>query len=539
MTIVLKIKLNDDTRRVTLEKVPNYQDLNELFIQLFPVLQSRPFHIKYLDDDQDMVTVTSDLELKEAISVALKQSPSSPVLRLFLFEKESTSPSFTAAPKSGKQEEIPSQQQQQQQQQQPPLVGLLNQLLQNPQGIANQFLQNPQGLANQFLQQAASATGTNGQPNIADLVGMFQNLGLNPPTPSTSENPQQQLQQWIQGLLANPFVQQQLPQLMSFFNNFAQRAQESCSEWNPNSNANADSEPVVHAGVVCDACQNGIVGIRYKCSNCSDYDLCEGCEKKAASVHDPTHVFLKILRPQGSGGRGCPYMRPHGWGHRMGRCGGGQHQGKHLARFVADVTYEDGTVVPANQPFVKIWRVRNEGNTAWPENTHLGFVGGDKLSNVESVAVAPISASEELDIAVDMVAPPKPGRYVSYWRLVQPDGSKFGQRVWVDIIVPADKEEETQTAVPVSSTQTTQTMEVEKSTQSTQTAVATPTPTPQVTTQVAPTQQMQVEQPKPQESVSPQMQQLLDMGFSDKARNDALLQKHNGNVLAVVQELLK
>jgi len=34
-----------------------------------------------------------------------------------------------------------------------------------------------------------------------------------------------------------------------------------------------------------------------------------------------------------------------------------------------------------------------------------------------------------------MVAPSKPGRYVSYWRLAQPNGERFGQRVWVDIVV--------------------------------------------------------------------------------------------------------
>lgn len=37
------------------------------------------------------------------------------------------------------------------------------------------------------------------------------------------------------------------------------------------------------------------VGIRYKCVNCEDYDLCSTCETK--NVHNPTHLFLKIKRP--------------------------------------------------------------------------------------------------------------------------------------------------------------------------------------------------------------------------------------------------
>lgn len=41
----------------------------------------------------------------------------------------------------------------------------------------------------------------------------------------------------------------------------------------------------------------------------------------------------------------------------------------------------------------------------------------------------------EIDIAVDFIAPPLPGRYMSYWRLASPLGQKFGQRVWVLIQV--------------------------------------------------------------------------------------------------------
>jgi len=53
---------------------------------------------------------------------------------------------------------------------------------------------------------------------------------------------------------------------------------------------------VVHTNVRCDSCgANPIVGIRYKCGNCADFDLCSICE--AYDQHDNTHVFLKIRRP--------------------------------------------------------------------------------------------------------------------------------------------------------------------------------------------------------------------------------------------------
>jgi hypothetical protein len=49
--------------------------------------------------------------------------------------------------------------------------------------------------------------------------------------------------------------------------------------------------PVVHSRVNCDGCgQRGIIGIRYKCSVCPDFDFCSNCE--ANVEHE--HPFLKI-----------------------------------------------------------------------------------------------------------------------------------------------------------------------------------------------------------------------------------------------------
>ena len=48
---------------------------------------------------------------------------------------------------------------------------------------------------------------------------------------------------------------------------------------------------MVHKNIICDKCgMDGIVGIRYKCAVCPDFDLCESCE----STSDHPHPFLKI-----------------------------------------------------------------------------------------------------------------------------------------------------------------------------------------------------------------------------------------------------
>jgi Ca2+-binding EF-hand superfamily protein len=73
----------------------------------------------------------------------------------------------------------------------------------------------------------------------------------------------------------------------------------------------------VHRGITCNGCQAfPIRGVRFKCINCPDFDLCERCESTMTmssshlaedvvlgnsrrSVHSKTHVFMKIVIPIG------------------------------------------------------------------------------------------------------------------------------------------------------------------------------------------------------------------------------------------------
>lgn len=72
----------------------------------------------------------------------------------------------------------------------------------------------------------------------------------------------------------------------------------------------------VHKRVSCDGCDGPVIGFRYKCMQCPDYDLCMSCENK--QVH-AQHLFMRIPSPETDFPR-FPWAqdrhsRRH-WGHR-------------------------------------------------------------------------------------------------------------------------------------------------------------------------------------------------------------------------------
>ncbi|KAK3245928.1 hypothetical protein CYMTET_44523 [Cymbomonas tetramitiformis] len=116
------------------------------------------------------------------------------------------------------------------------------------------------------------------------------------------------------------------------------------------------------------------------------------------------------------------------------------------SRFVSDVTVFDGTQVAPGQVFSKIWRLRNTGEVTWPKGTSLVHIGGDLMGLLAVGVTMPeggVPPNTELDVHVEMTAPSRPGRYVTYYRLAVPSDSvpenttpyRFGQRFWALIQV--------------------------------------------------------------------------------------------------------
>jgi next-to-BRCA1 protein 1 len=108
------------------------------------------------------------------------------------------------------------------------------------------------------------------------------------------------------------------------------------------------------------------------------------------------------------------------------------------ASFVADNNIPDGQIFPPGAEFVKSWRMRNDGPGSWSTDTELVFVAGDKLmiDTFERFKVGSVPPGEEVDVWTgEMKAPDVPGKYISYWRLCDSKGRRFGHSIWIELVL--------------------------------------------------------------------------------------------------------
>ncbi|KAL6899342.1 hypothetical protein ACP4OV_006000 [Aristida adscensionis] len=189
----------------------------------------------------------------------------------------------------------------------------------------------------------------------------------------------------------------------------------------------------LHRWIQCDGCGvQPIVGSRYKSKVKEDYDLCDSCFQRMGNEVEYTKID-KPISPHRLSRDPNVYRKAHP------RVLMKSKREKLESRFILDVTVLDGTLMAPSTPFTKIWRMHNNGSIMWPLGTQLIWVGGDQFALQTSVPLEiPVNGfpvDKEIDVAVDFVAPARPGRYISYWKLASPSGQKFGQRVWVHIQV--------------------------------------------------------------------------------------------------------
>lgn len=80
------------------------------------------------------------------------------------------------------------------------------------------------------------------------------------------------------------------------------------------------------------------------------------------------------------------------------------------AAFYEDVTIPDGTHFRQGDPFVKTWKLRNEGTCTWDQEYALVFVSGALMgANPQQPLTSRVSPGEQVDLPIELAAPAQGG----------------------------------------------------------------------------------------------------------------------------------
>ena len=181
-------------------------------------------------------------------------------------------------------------------------------------------------------------------------------------------------------------------------------------------------ESLIHNGIKCSLCQKfPLVGIRYKCLQCKDYNLCEECEKTQGLNHG--HLLLKLrnnnqINMIGNNHikkevilKGKPNQKP---------------QSKCLNTKVNFKTTNNNDFIIINV------KLQNNGKTNWP--LPCFFTCDESVSKIkgERIKLGNIKGEPgeivEFNIKLDLSAIKKTGDYTSVWFLKDENGVQFGQK---------------------------------------------------------------------------------------------------------------
>ncbi|MCU0497009.1 MAG: NBR1-Ig-like domain-containing protein [Anaerolineae bacterium] len=104
------------------------------------------------------------------------------------------------------------------------------------------------------------------------------------------------------------------------------------------------------------------------------------------------------------------------------------------AWWIADETILDGTLMPPNAQFTKVWRVRNAGTTSW-RNYRLVFHGDHPMGEIRTVTLPSAAPGEVIPVSVDLIAPATLGLHRSTWMLSNVKGETFPHELYAEIQV--------------------------------------------------------------------------------------------------------
>jgi hypothetical protein len=96
----------------------------------------------------------------------------------------------------------------------------------------------------------------------------------------------------------------------------------------------------------------------------------------------------------------------------------------------------DGTVFTPGQTFTMTWRLQNVGKTTWTSGYRLRYYSGELFGAPREIALdRDVPPNDTVEIAVNMKAPAKLGKYRTDWVMSNESLFNFNQPVFLEITV--------------------------------------------------------------------------------------------------------
>jgi hypothetical protein len=103
--------------------------------------------------------------------------------------------------------------------------------------------------------------------------------------------------------------------------------------------------------------------------------------------------------------------------------------------FIEDLTIPDNSFIPFGSSVDKQWRVENNGTCNWNAEYRLRHTSGAVLGAPEEIALFPARSGTQATIQITFTAPFEEGLYESAWQAFDPNGSPFGDPIYIRIVV--------------------------------------------------------------------------------------------------------
>lgn len=198
----------------------------------------------------------------------------------------------------------------------------------------------------------------------------------------------------------------------------------------------SSSNLIIHKGYICDSCKvKPIIGFRYHCTVCQDFDYCEKCEAK----HPHEHSFIKyrkVLPEENRTSAIYSVNQSQNLNDFPGQSCKESKEGQKDSYKAQTVNIPSKITANPQKTYSFSLKIKNNGVSKWPDNTELKCING--LHKETAEGIPSLNSGEEYNVNIVLQAPKNPGVYASSWRLsyrVKNDVKFFGPKMDFNIDV--------------------------------------------------------------------------------------------------------